>query len=31
MKFGVQHGIGDPQWRPEVLDQRNITAWVHSA
>ncbi|WP_261570579.1 LLM class F420-dependent oxidoreductase [Frankia gtarii] len=31
MKFGVQHGIGDPQWRPEVLDQRNITAWARAA
>ncbi|KJE21643.1 oxidoreductase [Frankia torreyi] len=31
MKFGVQHGIGDPQWRPEVLDQRNITPWVRAA
>ncbi|HVW44705.1 MAG TPA: TIGR03619 family F420-dependent LLM class oxidoreductase [Amycolatopsis sp.] len=30
MKFAVQHGIGDPAWRPEILDGPNVRSWARA-
>jgi len=30
MKFAVQHGIGDPGWRPEILEPANVTSWARA-
>lgn len=27
MKFAVQHGVGDPGWRPEIFDPQNVISW----
>ena len=31
MKFGVQHGVGDPAWTPPILDPENVKRFVRLA
>jgi len=31
MKFAVQHGMGDPNWTPEILHPDEVARFVHTA
>lgn len=31
MKFGVQHGVGDPAWTPPILSPKNVIGFARAA
>ena len=31
MKFGVQHGVGDPRWQPSIIKPEEVTRFVGAA
>jgi probable F420-dependent oxidoreductase len=30
MDFGIQHGMGDPRWKPEILEPRHVAAFARA-